>query len=252
MKYWFLAAAIAASSAAVTGQPLADPSASTPVAKPTEAEAKAFVYAYAPPHLRRKAELTVLEKSFVPGLRTSPEMAAMLDAFPALGPELTKALAGQIDIYMAEYGERFYPRATAIILESLSKDDVRTLTAFYASALGQKMLELASENVDGTEIIESVVKDEPVDDAATERQTLRTGILAYGKLNEAERATFREVMQTPAGQHLHAAMPKLVALQTELLNAPSPKFDAASEVALEDAFKRVTGLDPAGGEGASQ
>ena len=194
---------------------------------------------------RRKAELVILEKNFVPGLRASSEMAAMLDAFPDLGPELTKAMAGQIDVYMAEFDERFYPRAAAVIRESLSKDDVRTLTSFYTSALGQKMLELASENVDGAEIIERAVKEQPVDAGVTTRQAIRAGIRTYAKLSLSEREEIRKFSATQAGRNLSSVMPKISELQSELMNSPGPKFKSSSEAALADAFKRVTGIDPA-------
>jgi hypothetical protein len=35
-----------------------------------------------------------------------------------------------------------------------------------------------------------------------------------------------------------------VALQTELMNDPGPRFKASSEKAMADAFKRVTAIDP--------
>ena len=216
-----------------------------PAAQPSEAEALAFVHAYSPTEIRRKSELVILQKNFVPGLRTSAEMNAMLDAFPELGPELTKAIASQIDIYIAEYDDRFYPRAAEIVRSSLSRNDVRALTAFYASALGQKVLELASENVDGSEVMERAAKDEPVDSGVATRQAMRAGILTYGKLSVSEREEVRKLSTTPAGRNFLAVQPQLTALASELMNNPGPRFKASSEAALAEAFKRVTGIDPA-------
>lgn len=240
-----IAAALAGPPAMAPSTPAAATSAVAPAVKPSETEALALVHAYSPSRLRRKSELLILDKNFVPGLRASAEMSAVLDAFPALGPELTKAMASQIDVYMAEFDARFYPRAAAIIRESLSRDDVLALTAFYSSDLGQKMLEMASDNVDGTEIMERAAKDQPVDAGVTTRQAMRAGILTYGKLSASEREEVRKLSVTPAGRNLYAIMPKLSALQSELMNDPGPKFKASSEAALADAFKRVTGIDPA-------
>lgn len=249
MKRLLLAALVAVgSSTAISAQSsqsaVVTPPAATPEIKPSEAEALAFMRVYSPSHLRRKAELAVLEKSFLPGLRKSAEMAAVLDAFPQLGPELQKAMAGQVDLYVAEYDERYFPRATAIVRNSLSKDDVQALTAFFASPNGQKMLSMATENVDGAEIMERATKDEAIDTGVTTRQAMRAGILTYGKLGEAARAEINAVIYSPAGKRFSAITPKLVALQTELMNDPGPRFKASSEKAMAEAFKRVTGIDP--------
>jgi hypothetical protein len=246
MKSWLVAALIAVSSSSAIAAPPPVPVMAQPAAPATqlsEAEALAFVRVYSPSHLRRKAELLILEKNFLPGLRQSADMAAVLDAFPQLGPELQKAMVAQVDIYIAEYDERYFPRAAAIVREALSGDDVRALTAFYGSPTGQKMLSIATENVDGTEIMELAAKDQAVDSAVATRQAMRAGILTYGKLSAAERAEINAIVASPPGRKFSAIMPKLVALQTELMNDPGPRFKASSEKAMADAFKRVTAID---------
>ena len=246
MRALLLAALVAVClPSAIGAQPSAlAPGSATSATKPSEAEALAFVRAYSPSHLRRRAELSILEKNFLPGLQKSAGMAPVLDAYPQLGPELLKAMAGQLDLYVAEYEERFFPRAAAIVRDNLSSEEIRVLTAFYASPTGQKMLAVATEKVDGTEIMERAAKDEAIDAGVTTRQAMRAGMLTYGKLSEAERAEINAVVASPAGKRFSALMPKMVALQTELMNDPGPRFKASSEKALADAFKRVTGIDP--------
>ena len=115
MKRWLVAALLAASSAMAAAAPppqapvivappplrqVAPPPApaTKPLVKPSDAEALALVRAYAPSDLRRKAELVILEKNFLSGLKASPGMAELLDAYPQLGTELKNAMAGQIDL----------------------------------------------------------------------------------------------------------------------------------------------------------
>ncbi len=251
MRFWHLPGLLAAVGPAALGAvpPAAAPAIVTrapeaTAARPTEAEAMEFVRAFSPSDLRRKAELAILEKNFLPGLRASAETAAMLDAFPQLGPELKNALVAQLDLYIEEYDARFFPRAAAIVRESLSQDDVKSLTSFYKSPLGQKMLILATDHVDAAELVERVAKEQPIDEGVTTRQAFRAGIRTLGQLNEAERAEILELNGTPAGRHFDAVMPKLSALQTELMNDPGPRFTASSEKAMNEAFKRVTGMEP--------
>jgi hypothetical protein len=242
MRSLILAAALVAISSPTIAAPAATTSEAA-VVRPSEAEALAFMRAYSPPDLRRQAELDILQKNFVPGLRKNPDSAALLDAFPALGPALTKAMSDQIDIYMAEYAERFYPRAADLVRSSLTKDEVRELTAFYSSASGRKMLAMAAQNIDASEVVDRAAKREKIDPGVMERQAFRTGIMAYAKLSEGERAQLLAMANSPAGQHLKSVMPGIRAIQTELMNNPGPRFRAASKTALAAAFKRVTGLD---------
>ncbi len=248
MKMLLAVAALAAvaSPAAASAPAGAASAAATPSVAPSQEEALAFARAYSPSNLRRAAELAVLESNFIPGLRRIPETAALLDAFPDLGPALQKAMADQIDVYMSEYDERFYPRAAAIVRESLSSEDVRALTAFYTSTFGQKMLALASQNVDATEVVELAAQAKPVDQQVAARQAVRTGLMTYAKLDEAERSKFLEFMASPAGRKLKAIAPMLAALQIELMNTPGPRFKAASEKAMAEAFKKTTGIDSSG------
>jgi hypothetical protein len=223
------------------------PSTAAQAPKPSEAESQAFLEAYSPPALRRAAELDVLEKNFIPGLRSKPETADLLEAFPELGAELEKALAGQIDVFIAEFYEHFYPRAVPMVQQSLSKADVRTLTQFYTSAEGRKLLDLASKNMDGKEVVARAVEDKPVDSGVARRQAMRAGIRSFAGLTEPERAKVVAFMESPAGRHFKAFIPQMTALQVELMNGPSPRFEAAAGKAMGEAFKRVTGMDfPAG------
>jgi hypothetical protein len=212
-------------------------------AKPSEAEAQAFLAAFSPPELRRAAELDILEKDFIPGLRLKPDTAAMLEAFPDLGPELQKALASQIDVFIAEYYEQFYPRAVPIVQQSLSKADIQTLTTFYLSPAGRKLLQLASKNMDGKEVAARAADDKPIDAGVATRQALRAGVRTFSELTEAERARVVALMGSPAGRHFRTLIPRMTALQVELMNGPSPKFEAAASKAMGEAFKRVTGVD---------
>jgi hypothetical protein len=247
MRSLILAAVLAAiSSPAVSAASTAIEAA---VVKPSEAEALAFMQVYSPADLRRMAELSILEQNFVPGMRKNPDTAALLDTFPNLGAEQSNALASQIVIYMKEYNDRFYPRATTLVRESLSKDDVRELTSFYNSASGRKMLRMAAENIDASEIIERATKNEKIDEGVAQRQTIRSGITAIAQLSDDERAEFFQLAQSPAGQHLKAMLPQLRSIQTELMNNPGPAFRASAAKAMAGAFKRVTGLDPSQAKG---
>ena len=211
--------------------------------RPTEVEALAFMRAYSPTDLRKQAELLILERDFVPGLRKNPKTAAMLDAYPKLGPELVKAMASQIDVYIEEYDARYYRLAAAIVRKSLSRDEVLELTAFFNSAQGKKMLSMAARNVDGTEILERAAKQEKVDSGVMERQAFRSGIMTFANLTDEERARILAMAQSTTGKHLQATLPELHALGSDMTNHPGPRFAAGSKKALAEAFKRVTGLE---------
>ena len=219
------------------------PSAAT-LERPSEAEALAFVQAYSPSHLRRAAELALLEKSFVAGLRRDPSAVDLLEAFPALGGALTAAMASQIDVYMIEYDERFFPRASAVVQQSMSRSDVATLTAFYVSPLGRKILETAAQKLDGSEVIDRALAGKEIDAGVAKRQALRAGLASVGALSSEERVEVLALASSPAGRSFRTIMPQLTALQVELTNNPGPRFSAGSKHAMGAAFKRVTGVDP--------
>ena len=210
----------------------------------SEAESLAFVKAYSPSDLRRDAELGLLRRDFVKGLRREPSTALMLDTFPKLGDEITAAMASQIDVYVAEYDERFFPRATRIVANSLAQDDVLKLTAFYRSVLGRKVLASSAAKVDGSEIIDRALAGQEVDAGVASRQAMRAGMATYSSLTPAERSQIVVLAQSPAGRRFQALMPQLMALQVELTNKPGPKFEAGAKAAMGEAFKRVTGTDP--------
>jgi len=227
---------VAAAPQATTAQPASS--------APSRAEALALVKAFSPSSVRRDAELSILDKDFVNGLRKAPNMPEMLDAFPTLGLELTKAMKSQVDVYIEEYDARFFPQATVIVQESLSRDDVRTLTEFYTSPTGQRAMSLVSQNIDGTEILDRAANGESIDSSTVARQTTRLGLCTYAKLSDAERQQFSKLISSPAGRNLAKILPRLTQLQLELANNPGPKFKAQTQQAMGEAFKRVTGVNP--------
>ena len=170
----------------------------------------------------------------------------MLETFPKLGEALTKAMEAQIDIFIVEYDERFFPRATKIVMETMSRGDVATLTAFYGSLLGRKMLASASMKMDGREVIDRALAGKDIDAGVARRQVMRAGLATIAALSPAEQKQVAAMALSPAGQHFRAAMPALVALQVELANSPGPKFVAGSKAAMAAAMKRVTEEDAAG------
>lgn len=210
--------------------------------RPSEAEALAFVHAYSPSAMRRENELRILRRDFLPTMQKQADTAAMLKAFPALGPALIDALAQNIDVYMREYDERFTPRAVAIVRSGLSRADVKTLTAFYASPLGQRVLAAASSHVDGSEVAQAGLEGRAFDPDMAKRQMMAAGWGALADLGADDRAKVMEQAFSPAGQHLVALIPQLTALQAELANEPGPEFKRRSEAAMADAFRRVTGI----------
>lgn len=74
-------------------------------ARPTPEAALAFVKAYSPSDIRRAAEISLLRREFVPGLKRDADVAEMLETFPKLGDALTKAMESQIDVFITEYDE---------------------------------------------------------------------------------------------------------------------------------------------------
>lgn len=249
MAFFIACLLLAAAAPAQPGssQP-SQPAQGSEVARPSEAEALAFVKAFSPSDLRRGTEIRILQESFVPALRKDPASAMMLEAYPELGPALTAALTAHIDLYVEEYDARFFPRAAEIVRRSLSRDVVRTLTAFYASPLGRRVLTAAAKNVDGDEVAESGIAGRDVDTGVTTRQILKAGVATFVGLSDEERRQVLAVAQSPAGRSYVRMMPEIVALQTELTNNPGPRFTAQSEKAMSDVFRRVTGVAPAPGK----
>lgn len=249
----FVSAAVAAAPAAqkpVLPPPLvkvvaAPPAPATvlpvPVAeRATEAEALALAKAWAPVDLRRRAEIAVLEKNFVPGLRQNPSTAQMLDAFPELGAALRDALLSNVDLYMAEFSERFYPRVAEIMRQYFTRDQVHTLTVFYSSPAGRHVQEAVAAKVDGTEIMDLAARGEEISAAASNRMAIRAGVAAYGSLSDAERNAVIAMVLSPAGRRFQMVQPKLVAVGLEVSNSPGPVFTAAAQKSMNEAFERVT------------
>jgi hypothetical protein len=208
------------------------------------AEALAFVRAYSPSELRREAELTTLRRDFVKGLQRDAGIKQMLDAFPGLDQALVDAMASQIDIYIAEYDERFFPPAAAIVREGLTRDDVLKLTAFYASPLGRKALKSVVSNIDVSEVIDRALQGKDIDAGVATRQVMKAGVATYAGLSTSEKATVLALASSPAGIRFRGVIPKLTALQVELTNHPGPKFEAGSNAAMGAAIKRFTGVNP--------
>jgi hypothetical protein len=215
-----------------------------PGERATEQEALEFARAYSPSEDRRRAEIDVTRKNFVAGLRKNPATAQMLDAFPELGDALRDALIGQIDVYMAEFDERFFPQAAALAREYLSREHMRSLTAFYLSPVGRHLLETVSGNVDASEVVASALRGENVTAAEANRQVIRAGIASYGSLSASDRQAIIQMIRSPAGQRFVAVRPKLLELQLQVMNEPGPRFKAAAQEALAAAFARVTGTKP--------
>lgn len=222
-----------AAAAAVT--PTTNPG---PSAKPSQAEALAFAKAYSPSDLRRAAELKILERDFLPTMAKDPSVGALLKAFPDLGPALVQAMAGQLDLYIEEYDERFLPRMAAIVQKHLTRDDVASLTTFYASPVGRKFLELNVSNVDGSEVAEAALQGKDMSQEAIDRQVIRAGVASYLEASPEDREQLRAVLLSPAGRRLSAMRPEILALQQELMNSPGPRFKAAAEKAMQAAFER--------------
>jgi hypothetical protein len=210
--------------------------------RPSEAEALAFVQAYAPSALRRESELRILRENFLPTLRKNSDSAAMLKAFPALGRAMVEALAGNIDIYMAEYDARFLPRAAAIVRAGLTRRQALELTTFYRSPVGQRALRAAASHIDGSEVAQAGLEGRPIDAGIARRQMLTAGWGALAELSPEDRASVMAQVGSPTGKSFRAIAPKLAALQMEFANDPGPQFKARSEHAMGDAFKRITGL----------
>jgi len=213
-------------------------------ARPTREEALTFLRAYSPSALRREAEIRTLRREFVKGIRRDPGSAQMLDAFPGLGEALTEAMASQIDVYIAEYDERFFPRAAAIVEQAMSRADVARMTAFYASPLGRKALASTASKIDVDEVMQRAVDGKNIDMDVARRQALRAGMATYSSLSEEERNSILAVARSAAGRRFQLVVPKLLALQVELTNSPGPKFEAGSKAAMGAAFKRITGQNP--------
>lgn len=229
-------------SAAPAGEAAAAPTVAVS-ARPSPAEALAFVQAFSPSDLRREGEIAVLKKSFIPGLKANPNTAVLLEAFPTLGDEIVSAMIGQIDTYVAEFDERFYPEATDIVRRSLSRDDAATLRQFYESPLGRKSLRLAVQNADGAEIMAKALNGEDIDKATTNRQIVRAGVTALTQLSPDERRQVIALALSPVGRRFNPVRAELAALQTKLANEPGPKFKAQSEKAIADAFQRVVNVN---------
>ena len=211
----------------------------------SEAEALALVKAYSPSALRRQVELHTLQTSFDGAMRKDSTLAAMLDAFPELSTELLAALSANLDVYLTEYDERFFPAAATIVRDYVTRDDVRELTTFYNSAFGQKLLRIGATNVDAGEVAGKGLKGDVIDAAVVKRQTVRAGFAVLGKLEVAERQRLVSFSQAPLFQRFKRALPKIKALQADLTSNPSPRFTAANERDFNAVMKRVTGLDPA-------
>ena len=203
-----------------------------------------MVRAYAPSDLRRTAEIQLLRRDFIKGVRREPATAEMLDAFPDLGDALIAAMETQIDTYISEFDERFFPRATQIVVKSLSRDDVINMTAFYRSTLGRKILASSAAKADGSEIIDRAITGQAIDAGVVKRQALRAGLATYGILLPQERDQVSAMGLSPSGQHFSTVIPALASLQAELISNPGPKFTAGAKAAMGAAFKRIIGTDP--------
>lgn len=219
----------------------------TPVAEQASAaEALALAKAYSPSDVRRAGELAILRKDFVLGMRKDPTVAEMLNTFPELGPALTEAMASQIDVYIEEFDQRFFPRATSLFQTSLSRRDIATLTEFYRSPLGRRMLETAMKSVDGQEVMAQVIAGKDFDDALLKRQLFRAGVASLGELSAAELEGVIAMMKTPAFTNFRAIIPQTHALQLEIANQPGTRFESGSMRAMGEAFRKVTGANPFG------
>jgi hypothetical protein len=167
----------------------------------------------------------------------------MLDAYPTLGQELTAAMESQVDIYIEEYDAQFFPRASAIVRQGLSREDVQKLTVFYESPLGQKMLRTIADNADGSEVAQLGLKGEQVDSGVINRQIFRSGLATAQALTTQERDQVVALSRSPAGQHFKTLRSQMVALQAELMNHPGERFQEASKKALAEVMQRVTATD---------
>lgn len=214
--------------------------------QPTEAEARKFLSVYVPRDVQRSAELATLRSTFVPTLQKDPALKDMLAMYPDLGPALSKAMEGQIDLYVDEFNERYPPLAVPVIRSGLSQSELREVTAFYASPLGQKVIRQTAANIDASEVAERGLKGEAVDVAVANRQALSAGIATISALSAEERKEVFAFTFSPTGRKFLGVRDKLMAIQAELISTPGPRFEAASEQAIFEAMQRVIGFKPKG------
>lgn len=212
--------------------------------RPSEAEAAAFARLYSPSALRREAELRNLHQTFIPTMRQDANMKVMLDAFPALGPAFVGVMEQNLDLYMRDYDARYLPRLAALFRTRLTRTELADLSAFYRSPLGIKIQNLAAGKVDASEITATGLTGANVDGAMMDRQLLQVGWAVFGGLDDTERRAFAAFIGTPPGRSLVAIMPEMKSIAAEIVNSPSPAFEAAIQSGMKAAMMRITGIDP--------
>jgi hypothetical protein len=217
--------------------------AGTPAAaQPTEAEARRFLSAYIPRDMQRSGELAALRTTLIPTLKKDPGLASMLVTWPDLGPAMLKAMEGQIDVYIDEFNERFPPLAVPVIRSGLSQSELRDVTAFYASPLGQRVIRTSAAKIDASEVAELGMKGEAVDINVANRQTIGAGLAMIAELSPEDRRGLFAFSASPAGRKFMTVRDQLMSIQAELISKPGPRFQAASERAILEAMQRVTGV----------
>lgn len=216
-------------------------------AQPTEAEARKFLSVYLPRDVQRSSELATLRSTFVPTLEKDPGLKGMLVMYPDLGPALLKAMEGQIDLYVDEFNERFPPVAVPVLRSGLSQSELREITAFYASPLGQRVIRLSAANIDASEVAELGLKNEAVDFDVANRQALSAGLATLSALSAEDRQAVFAFTLSPVGRKFMPIRDRLMAIQAELISKPGPRFEAATEAAVIGAMQKVLGVNAKGG-----
>lgn len=178
--------------------------------------------------------------------RADPSFATLEAQSPGLIDEVMANMKPLLVEFTISEAPRYRRGVAAVYARHMSVDDIEAATTFYASPLGQKLLDKVGENLSLTSMLGEMSSnlDAPTSERAVTNDLDRTALRAINELSPEEIAEIEEIAGAGWFESIERARPDLVAYDTRFTNEPAPEFESRVEqVVTEILEKRLKPLN---------
>ena len=174
-------------------------------------------------------------------IESDASMAIAEQKSPGLGAALAEGMRPAMERYSTRVTALYRPRMIAMLRGELTADEAASVTEFYRSDTGRKLIAKVSRNYDGSAMIGEALNQQDISVGAVERDQKRLIAQTMGGMSVEERdALAAEIMTRPAMVKMQAVHAKMVPLRAEMENTPmTPEETALLEQGIRAAVAQL-------------
>lgn len=172
--------------------------------------------------------------------RADPSFSTLEAQSPGLIDEVMAGMKPLLVEFTIDEAPRYRRGVAEIYARHMSVDDIDQAAAFYASPLGQKLLDKVGENLSLTSMLGemSVDLDAPTSERAVTNDLDRTAMRAINEMTAEELAEIEKIEGADWFKSIERARPDLVAYDTRFTNEPAPEFEARVEQVVTEILEK--------------